>query len=88
MSSLYFGSSQLTAFFLLLSSRLIHRAFQTLWKPIPELVNILGLDIPPPPDVCLAGIRPNSAFLTWEARSSSQRPVQKLLIQVNGVDGA
>ncbi|KAG8420686.1 hypothetical protein J3459_010843 [Metarhizium acridum] len=65
---------------------LVHRAFQTLWKPIPELVNILGLDIPPPPDVCLAGIRSDSAYLTWDARTASQRPVQKLLIQVNGVD--
>ncbi|OAA46894.1 Fibronectin type III domain protein [Metarhizium rileyi] len=65
---------------------LVHRAFQTLWKPIPELVNILGLDIPPPPDVCLAGIRSDSAYLTWDARTTSQRPVQKLLIQVNGVD--
>ncbi|KHN96757.1 Fibronectin type III domain protein [Metarhizium album ARSEF 1941] len=65
---------------------LVHRAIQTIWKPIPELVNILGLDIPPPPDVCLAGIRSDSAYLTWDARTASQRPVQKLLIQVNGVD--
>ncbi|PHH74305.1 hypothetical protein CDD80_3175 [Ophiocordyceps camponoti-rufipedis] len=63
---------------------LLHRSWQTLWKPVPELVSILGVDIPQAPDVCLAGIGADSATLSW-SRSASNRPVQKYLIQVNGV---
>ncbi|PFH62120.1 hypothetical protein XA68_15081 [Ophiocordyceps unilateralis] len=63
---------------------LLHRSWQTLWKPVPELVSILGVDIPQAPDVCLAGIGADSATLSW-SRPASNRPVQKYLIQVNGV---
>ncbi|KAJ4164434.1 hypothetical protein LMH87_006110 [Akanthomyces muscarius] len=63
---------------------LVHRTFQTLLKPVPELVNILGVDIPEPPDVCLAGIRSDAATLNW-GRPPSSKPVQKYSIQVNGV---
>ncbi|KYK54689.1 Fibronectin type III domain protein [Drechmeria coniospora] len=62
---------------------LLHRSWQTLWKPVPELVNILGVDIPHPPDVCLAGIGADSASLTWTRHI--HRPVQRYMIQVNGV---
>ncbi|UNI23500.1 hypothetical protein JDV02_009318 [Purpureocillium takamizusanense] len=62
---------------------LLHRSWQTLWKPVPELVNILGVDIPLPPDVCLAGIGADSATLSWTR--PTYRPVQRYLIQVNGV---
>lgn len=64
---------------------LVHRTFQTLLKPVSELVNILGVDIPDPPDVCLAGIRSDAATLSW-SRPPSNRPVQKYTIQVNGVN--
>ncbi|KOS19203.1 hypothetical protein ESCO_000290 [Escovopsis weberi] len=63
---------------------LLHRSWQTLWKPVPDLINILGVDIPEPPDVSLAGIRSDAATLSW-TRPSSHRPVQKYSIQVNGV---
>ncbi|KAG6034240.1 hypothetical protein E4U41_006620 [Claviceps citrina] len=63
---------------------LLHRAFQVLWKPVSELVNILGVDIPPAPEVCLAGIRSDAATLAW-ARPHSQRLATQYLIQVNGV---
>ncbi|RFU75326.1 hypothetical protein TARUN_6926 [Trichoderma arundinaceum] len=65
-------------------TRLLHRGWQTLWKPVPELINILGVDIPEPPDVSLAGIRSDAATLSW-TRPTSNRPVQKYSIQVNGV---
>ncbi|TQV98632.1 hypothetical protein V2A60_007650 [Cordyceps javanica] len=64
---------------------LIHRTLQTLLKPVSELVNILGVDIPEPPDVCLAGIRSDAATLSW-GRPPSNKPVQKYTIQVNGVN--
>ncbi|KAK3945403.1 hypothetical protein QBC46DRAFT_117262 [Diplogelasinospora grovesii] len=63
---------------------LLRRAWQTLWKPVPELINILGVDVPDPPDVSLAGIRPDAATVNW-TRPPANRSVQKFLIQVNGV---
>ncbi|KAL1879978.1 hypothetical protein VTK73DRAFT_6558 [Phialemonium thermophilum] len=63
---------------------LLRRAWQTLWKPVPELINILGVDVPDAPDVSLAGIRADAATVNW-TRPSPNRPVQKFLIQVNGV---
>jgi hypothetical protein len=50
------------------------------------LINILGVDVPDPPDVSLAGIRADAATLNW-ARPPANRSVQKFLIQVNGVVG-
>ncbi|CAM1504314.1 Fc.00g019050.m01.CDS01 [Cosmosporella sp. VM-42] len=63
---------------------LLHRSWQTLWKPVPDLINILGVDVPESPDVSLAGIRADAATLSW-TRPTSNRPVQKYSIQVNGV---
>ncbi|KAG6008754.1 hypothetical protein E4U21_003952 [Claviceps maximensis] len=63
---------------------LVHRAFQIFWKPVSELVNILGVDIPQAPEVCLAGIRSDAATLAW-ARPLSHRLAPQYLIQVNGV---
>ena len=62
----------------------MRRAWQTLWKPVPELISILGVDVPDRPDVSLAGIRSDAATLNW-SRPSPNRPVQRFLIQVNGV---
>ncbi|KAK3394345.1 hypothetical protein B0H63DRAFT_407572 [Podospora didyma] len=63
---------------------LVRRAWQTLWKPVPELINILGVDVPDPPDVSLAGIRADAATVNWSSPPTN-RSVQKFLIQVNGV---
>ncbi|KAK4454796.1 hypothetical protein QBC34DRAFT_392634 [Podospora aff. communis PSN243] len=63
---------------------LVRRAWQTLWKPVPELISILGVDVPDPPDVSLAGIRADAATLNW-TRAPANRSAQKFLIQVNGV---
>lgn len=65
---------------------LLRRALQTLWKPVPELISILGVDVPDPPDVSLAGIRADAATVNW-TRPPANRSVQKFLIQVNGVVG-
>ncbi|KAF3764725.1 hypothetical protein M406DRAFT_98385 [Cryphonectria parasitica EP155] len=63
---------------------LMRRAVQTLWKPVPELIGILGVDVPDAPDVMLAGIGVDKATVNW-ARPHPNKPVQKFLIQVNGV---
>lgn len=67
------------------TDRLAHRAWQTLRKPVPELIGILGVDVPDAPDVSLAGIRADAATLNW-TRPRPNRPVAKFLIQVNGVN--
>ncbi|CRK31474.1 hypothetical protein BN1708_005476, partial [Verticillium longisporum] len=64
---------------------LLNRTWQTLWKPTSDLISILGVDVPEPPDVSLAGIRADAATLSW-TRPASNRAVQKFLIQVNGVN--
>jgi len=66
--------------------RLVRRAWQTLWKPVPELISILGVEVPDPPDVSLAEIRADAATVNW-TRAPANRSVQKFLIQVNGVVG-
>lgn len=69
-----------------LPPRLVRRAWQTLWKPVPELISVLGVDVPDPPDVSLAGIRADAATLNW-TRAPANRSVSRFLIQVNGVVG-
>ncbi|KAK2073759.1 hypothetical protein P8C59_008009 [Phyllachora maydis] len=64
---------------------LARRAWQTLWKPVPELINILGVEVPDAPCVVLAGIRSDAATLNW-THPAANRPVKKFLIQVNGVN--
>ncbi|RKF84085.1 putative fibronectin type iii domain-containing protein [Golovinomyces cichoracearum] len=64
---------------------LLFRAWQTLWKPVPELINILGVDVPDPPEVCLAGIKSDSVTLHW-SKPDPLKPVIKYFIQVNGLN--
>ncbi|RFU33276.1 hypothetical protein B7463_g3074, partial [Scytalidium lignicola] len=64
---------------------LLHRAWLTLWKPVPELINILGVEVPDPPEVSLAGIKADAVTLHW-TRPGANKPVVKYLIQVNGVN--
>ncbi len=47
---------------------------------------MLGVDVPDPPDVSLAGIRADAATLNW-TRAPANWSVQRFLIQVNGVVG-
>ncbi|POS88257.1 hypothetical protein EPUL_000992, partial [Erysiphe pulchra] len=66
--------------------RLLFRAWQTLWKPVPELISILGVEVPDPPEVTLSGITSDSVTLHW-SKPDSQKPASKYLIQVNGLNG-
>lgn len=66
--------------------RLLYRAWQTLWKPVPELISILGVEVPDAPEVSLAGIKVDAATINWNSPPHN-RPVQKFIIQVNGVNG-
>ena len=53
---------------------------------MPELINILGVEVPIPPDVSLTAIGVDKATVTW-TRPLPNQPVQKFVIQVNGVNG-
>lgn len=66
--------------------RLLHRAWLTLWKPVPDLISILGVEVPQPPALSLAGIKSDNITLQW-TRPESNKLVHKYLIQVNGVNG-
>jgi hypothetical protein len=66
--------------------RLLHRAWLTLWKPVPELISILGVEVPDAPEVSLAGIKADAVTLHW-TRPGLNKPVIRYLIQVNGVNG-
>ncbi|KAK9477646.1 hypothetical protein V1514DRAFT_295894 [Lipomyces japonicus] len=62
---------------------LLHRATRLLQIPIPTLVQLLGIDIPLPPHVCLDAVTSDSVTLHWSLpdRASS---VAKHVIQMNG----
>lgn len=55
-------------------------------KPREELEELLGLDIPPVPEVSLAGITSDSVLLYWKP-PDSQISALKLSIRVNGIKG-
>ncbi|KAJ8114966.1 hypothetical protein ONZ43_g4780 [Nemania bipapillata] len=79
---LYNGNMLLTG---VAFSWLAYRAIQTLRKSVNELIGVLGIEVPDPPDVSLAGIRADAATLNW-TRPLPTRPVAKYTIQVNGVN--
>lgn len=64
---------------------LVNRALQTLWRPVPELIDILGVDVPTAPDVSLTAIGADKATITW-SKPTSKSAVDKYVIQVNGVN--
>ena len=71
---------------LLTICRLLHRAWQIINKPVPELVNVLGLEVPIAPEVSLAGIQSDNVTLHWTP-PANQSSLVKYNIYVNGVDG-
>ena len=67
-------------------SWILYRIWQICQKPVDELVDLLGLDIPPVPDVSLAGITSESVLLYWKP-PDNQPASLKNTIQVNGIKG-
>lgn len=65
---------------------ILYRIWQIWQKPVDELVDLLGLDIPSVPDVSLAGITSDSVLLYWKP-ADSQSSSLKNTIQVNGIKG-
>lgn len=53
---------------------------------MPQLISVLGIEVPDPPTVSLAGIKADAVTLHW-TRPEPHKAVFKYLIQVNGVNG-
>lgn len=64
---------------------IIYRVYLVFKKPIEELEEVLGIDIPPIPDVTLSTITSNSVKLYWKPPETNHPPL-KHYIQVNGIN--
>ncbi|KAF2454554.1 hypothetical protein BDY21DRAFT_98221 [Lineolata rhizophorae] len=62
---------------------LFYRAYQVLAKPVDELVNLLGLEMPPAPVVSLAAVKANGVVLHWKP-PGLRGSVAKYQVRLNG----
>lgn len=67
-------------------NRILYRIWKIYQKPVQELVELLGLDIPTVPDLSLAGITPESALFNWKPPENQPTNLRHT-IQVNGIKG-
>lgn len=67
--------------------RLCYRAYLIYLIPREELEEKLGWDIPPVPEVSIAGINFNSVLLFWINGQESQHGTIKHSVEVNGIKG-
>merc|ERR1711939_460572 len=66
---------------------LLYRAYRTLRTPVSNLIDTLGVEVPDPPEVTLAGLKSNTCTLHWNKPGpGTHKAVAKYLIQVNGVN--
>ena len=72
---------------IVLLCRLLYRAYQVCQTPNEILVDKLGLDIPPSPEVTLEEISAREIRLAWK-QPDFQNSIHKHIIQVDGVKGA
>ncbi|KAK9466474.1 hypothetical protein V1512DRAFT_226172 [Lipomyces arxii] len=63
--------------------RLLHRATRLLQIPIPTLIQLLGIDIPSPPHVCLDSVTADAVTLHWSLPDRATS-VARHVIQMNG----
>lgn len=67
-------------------TRLLYRAWQVCQTPNDLLVEKLGLDIPPPPEVTLEEITAREIRIAWK-QPEFHNSIHKHIIQVNGAKG-
>ncbi|KAE9974005.1 hypothetical protein EG328_004065 [Venturia inaequalis] len=65
---------------------LLLRFYQVLSKPSDELISLLGLEVPIPPALSLAGIRADGVVLNWKAPDQQKTTTVKHYIHINGVN--
>lgn len=66
--------------------RLLYRAWQVCQTPNEVLIEKLGLDIPPPPEVTLEEITARGIRIAWK-QPEFHNSIHKHIIQVNGAKG-
>jgi hypothetical protein len=54
-------------------------------KPVDELEEVLGIDVPPVPDISLSSITSNTVLLYWKPSENYHSPLRQC-IQINGVN--
>ncbi|MCJ1476372.1 hypothetical protein MMC13_005038 [Lambiella insularis] len=64
---------------------LTYRAYKVYQRPVTELVEILGIDIPPTPELALSTIGSDSVLLYWKPPENYHSPL-KHFVQVNGIN--
>ena len=64
--------------------RIIYRVYLIFQKPVEELEEVLGVDIPPTPDVTLSTITDTTIVLFWKPPENYHSPMDRY-IQVNGI---
>ncbi|KAI9682855.1 MAG: hypothetical protein M1829_006289 [Trizodia sp. TS-e1964] len=62
---------------------LLHRSYLILIKPVPELINVLGLEMPYAPEVSLSSIKSDTVTLHWPKAKRQVAGVTNI-VQVNG----
>lgn len=60
------------------------RLADVLGRPVPDLIETLGLEVPEKPELTVAEIRSDAVVLSW-ARPSPNHPVQSYSVEVNGI---
>lgn len=70
----------------LFHTRLLYRAWQVCQTPNDVLVEKLGLDIPPPPEVTLEEITAREIRIAWK-QPDFHNSIHRHIIQVNGSKG-
>lgn len=81
-TSPYPGSAYLPTPFSLLA-RLIWRAYQVIQTPNEILVDKLGLDIPPAPELTLEEIQPREVHIAWKS-PELPNSIHKHIVHLNG----
>jgi len=66
--------------------RVVWRASQVLLKPVEELINLLGLDVPLAPTLALAGLKADGFLLRWK-QVEQRGPTVRFHMTINGVNG-
>lgn len=71
---------------LTIAHRLLYRAWQVCQTPNEVLVDKLGLDIPPAPEVTLEEISAREIRIAWK-QPDFHNSIHKHIVQINGAKG-
>jgi hypothetical protein len=63
---------------------MMYRGWLVLSKPVEDLVSVLGVDLPVPPEVSLAGLKCDGALLHWKPEDPKTSGVRYQVL-VNGM---